>query len=188
MKCENCGKNEVNVKYTQIINGEKKQMFLCEECSQKLGINDIQFNMPISFNSFLEDFFDDMNEMSFMPAISGNPLAVRCEKCGLTWEDFLNSGKFGCSNCYNEFESKIDPILRSMQGATSHVGRIGEVIEGNNIKPNLDDKIQNSENINEKNQEELKLEKLKSDLKEAVKEERYEDAAKIRDEIKRLEE
>ena len=35
MKCENCGKNEANVKYTQIINGEKKQMFLCEEC--KIG-------------------------------------------------------------------------------------------------------------------------------------------------------
>ena len=49
MKCENCGRNEANVKYTQIINGEKKQMFLCEECSEKLGINDIHFNM--SFQS-----------------------------------------------------------------------------------------------------------------------------------------
>ena len=36
MKCENCGKNEANVKYTQIINGEKKQMFLCEDCHNKL--------------------------------------------------------------------------------------------------------------------------------------------------------
>ena len=42
MKCENCGKNEANVKYTQIINGEKKQMFLCEECSKKLEVSKIQ--------------------------------------------------------------------------------------------------------------------------------------------------
>ena len=49
MKCENCGKNEANVKYTQIINGEKKQMFLCEDCSQKLGINDLHFNAFFHF-------------------------------------------------------------------------------------------------------------------------------------------
>ena len=35
MLCENCGKNHANVQYTEIINGEKKQIFLCEECSQK---------------------------------------------------------------------------------------------------------------------------------------------------------
>ena len=61
MKCENCGKNEANVKYTQIINGEKKQLFLCSECSEKLGISNINFNMPIDFSSFLGDFFNEMN-------------------------------------------------------------------------------------------------------------------------------
>ena len=35
--------------------------------------------------------------------------------------------------------------------------------------------------------EENKLEKLQRELKEAIKDERYEDAAKIRDEIKELE-
>ena len=49
MKCENCGKNEANVKYTQIINGEKKQMFLCEECSKKLGVS-IFKNMLLNIN------------------------------------------------------------------------------------------------------------------------------------------
>ena len=32
MVCQNCGKNEANVKYTQIVNGVKKEMVLCEEC------------------------------------------------------------------------------------------------------------------------------------------------------------
>lgn len=180
MKCENCEKNEANVKYTQIINGEKKQMFLCEECSKKLGINDIHFNMPISFNSFLEDFFDDMNDISFLPTIGGANKKVQCSKCGLTWDDFLHTGNLGCSNCYEEFESRIDPILRSLQGATSHVGRLGEVIEGNEIKANLDDK-------EKPNEEKNKVEELKEELKQAIKDERYEDAAKLRDEIKNLE-
>lgn len=180
MKCENCGNNEANVKYTQIINGEKKQMFLCEECSQKLGINDIHFNMPINFTSFLTDFFSDMNDISLMPTLGENNL-LKCSKCGLIWDDFLHTGKFGCSNCYDDFESRINPILRSIQGATNHVGRIGNIIQGNNVKQNLDEKMEENKNIS-------KIEKLKEDLKQAVKEERYEDAAKIRDEIKREEE
>lgn len=181
MKCENCGKNDANVKYTQIINGEKKQMFLCEECSQKLGINDIHFNMPINFTSFLTDFFDDMNDLSLMPSL-GRGNTLECSKCGLTWDDFLHTGKFGCSNCYTDFETRINPILRSLQGANSHIGRLGEVKLGNTVKQNLDDKVQ------EKETETLsKLEKLKEDLKQAIKEERYEDAAKLRDEIKKQE-
>ena len=88
MKCENCGKNEANVKYTQIINGEKKQMFLCEECSEKLGLNDIHFNMPINFTSFLTDFFNDVNDISFMPRLGGADSILKCSKCGLTWDEF----------------------------------------------------------------------------------------------------
>lgn len=183
MKCENCGKNEANVKYTQIINGEKKQMFLCEECSEKLGINDIQFNMPINFTSFLTDFFDDMNEMAMMPSLGGIQNELKCSKCGLTWDDFLHTGRFGCSNCYDDFELKVDPILRSLQGATSHIGRLGDVKAGNNVKQNLDDKIEEKET-----QTLTKLEQLKEDLKQAIKEEKYEEAAKIRDEIKKIEE
>ena len=185
MKCENCGKNEANVKYTQIINGEKKQMFLCEECSKKLGISDIHFNMPISFNSFLEDFFDDMNDVSFMPSLGAGNNELKCSKCGLTWDDFLHTGNLGCSNCYGEFAARLDPILRSLQGAASDIGILGEIIEGNDININLDDRedtsaIEENENIN-------KVDELKEKLKQAIKEERYEDAAKLRDEIKNLE-
>ena len=62
MLCENCGKNEANVKYTQIINGVKKEMKLCERCSKELGIDDINFNMPIDFSSFLGDLISDYEE------------------------------------------------------------------------------------------------------------------------------
>ena len=181
MKCENCGKNNANVRYTQIINGEKKQMFLCEECSEKLGINDIHFNLPINFTSFLSDFFNDVNDFNLIPNIGGTN-NLKCSKCGLEWDDFLHTGKFGCSNCYSDFELRIDPILRSLQGATNHIGRIGDIKTGNEIKQNLDDKVQVQENKNIS-----KLDKLKEDLKQAIKEERYEDAAKIRDLIKKEE-
>ncbi len=183
MKCENCGKNEANVKYTQIINGDKKQMFLCEECSQKLGIGNMSFNMPIDFSSFLGDFFDDMNETAFIPSLTGN-MKLTCKQCGLDFDEFLHTGKFRCSNCYDEFERMIDPILKNIHGSNRHVGRLGNVIEGNNISN--DDKL-NKTTDNIKNKEQSEIEKLKEDLKQAIKDERYEDAAKLRDEIKKKE-
>ena len=63
MLCENCGNHEANVRYTEIINGEKKEMHLCEECSQKLGIGNMDFKMPINFSSFLGDFFDEFENI-----------------------------------------------------------------------------------------------------------------------------
>ena len=183
MKCENCGRNEANVKYTQIINGDKKQMFLCEQCSQKLGIGNMSFNMPIDFSSFLGDFFDDMHKASFIPSLT-NQIELKCKQCGLDFDEFLHTGKFKCSNCYDQFESMIDPILKNIHGSNRHVGRLGNVIEGNNVSN--DDKISRNNNDNQKEQTN-KIDKLKEDLKQAIKEERYEDAAKLRDEIKKLE-
>ena len=53
MLCDHCHEREANVKYTQIINGQKKEMNLCEKCSQELGIGNMQFNMPLSFSNLI---------------------------------------------------------------------------------------------------------------------------------------
>ena len=58
MVCQNCGKNEANVKYTQIVNGVKKEMVLCEECAEKMGISNFKVNMPIHFSNFFDDLFE----------------------------------------------------------------------------------------------------------------------------------
>lgn len=54
MKCQNCGKNEVTFRYTQVINGVKKEMNLCDNCAKELGLKDMNFSMPISFSSFFK--------------------------------------------------------------------------------------------------------------------------------------
>lgn len=50
MKCQNCGENDANFKYTEIVNGVKKELNLCEDCARKMGVADINFNIPISFS------------------------------------------------------------------------------------------------------------------------------------------
>ena len=100
-----------------------------------------------------------------------------CDNCNLKFDDFINTGKFGCAKCYETFERKIDPILKNIHGSNRHIGRLGSIknISNKNVEEEKKDK------------KESKLDILKQDLKDAIKEERYEDAAVIRDKIKKLE-
>lgn len=184
MLCQNCGKNEANVRYTQIINGVKKEMIFCEVCSKKLGIGDFNFNMPINLSSFLSEFIED-SENEFLPSFT-KIKKTTCQGCGMTFDDFINIGKFGCDNCYHTFSEKIDPILKNLHGDNRHIGRKGRVIQSKS-SGKLENKEEEKKIPEQVGKEVIKLEELKKQLKEVIKEERYEEAAKIRDEIKKIE-
>ena len=186
MLCQNCGKREANIKYTQIINGVKREMSLCENCARELGVEDIHFNMPISFSSFLSDFLEPYeSESNFMTNFLA-PQTLLCENCNSTYEDFLKEGKFGCEECYEDFSSKIDPLLKNIHGANRHVGRISKWLEQDKENENPISKTKKTTDKKVTQQEE-KIQTLKKRLEQEIKEERYEDAAKTRDEIKTME-
>ncbi len=197
MLCDNCGKREANIRYTENINGKIKEMHLCEECSKKLGIMDkMNFNIPTSFPSFFGSFLEDFGELEAMPIFNELKEEV-CNSCNTSFEDIINTGRLGCPNCYDVFSDRLDPILKRLQGANRHVGRKAEQLNNDNkTLKNIDNEENKSEvkNKNKENNEKIhttsendmkqeKMEKLQEQLKEAIKEERYEDAAKIRDEI-----
>lgn len=187
MLCQRCNKNEANVKYTEITNGEKKEMMLCEECSHKLGLDNINFNMPIDFSSFFGGLLEDegYNSSEFMPLFQ-NVKELKCDNCNMTYDEFINQGKFGCPDCYDVFSSKIDSILRRLHGSNKHLGRKVLNSASNNIETNSLNKseTENKEKVSGKDD---KLSKLQKDLKKAIADERYEEAAKIRDQIKMIE-
>ncbi len=172
MKCDNCGQDNANFKYTQIINGIKKEMTLCEKCSKEMGINKMDFNMPISFSSFLDDFFTEND--TFLPSFMNNNI-LKCDKCQMTFDEFLNKGEFGCEHCYEAFASKIDPILKNIHGGNRHIGKKLNITTNDNIK------IQNEEV-----HEDAELNELNKKLKQAISDENYEEAAIIRDKIKKI--
>ena len=138
MLCDNCGKREANVKYSENINGRIKELNLCEECSKKLGIN-TDFNMPIDFSSFFGDFMEDFMQPDFKPLLD-EIKTLKCDQCGYTFDDIVNTGKLGCGNCYSVFESRLDPIIKRIQGSNKHVGRIGKIVDNK-----IDSKINNKE-------------------------------------------
>ncbi len=175
MLCQNCGKNEANIRYTQIINGIKKEIALCSDCAKKLGMDNLE--LPFNLNSFLGDFFNDYAETEFMPMLQTNEL--KCKNCGMTYDEFINTGVFGCSQCYDVFSNPIDSLLKNLHGTSKHIGRLPNgKAEKITVEADSGDK--------EKNKESDKKKMLERDLEKAIKEERYEDAAKIRDELKEM--
>lgn len=171
MLCKNCNKNKATFHYTEIINGVKKEIALCDECRNKLGITSLDFNIPLGMPDFFSDFFEDS---SFLPEFDVVK-TLKCDKCGMSYNDFSEGGRIGCSNCYDVFESKLDSILKNIHGFNVHKGRIL-----NSLKLKKIEEVKENPKSNE-------LEKLKNRLKELVRQEKYEEAAKIRDEIKKIE-
>lgn len=149
MLCNNCGKREANVKYTETINGETRRINLCEECSKKLGIGQIDFNMPFDFTGFFDDFMEEFRMPELIPMIG----------------DFE--------------EARIIPVRKIARKNTENTRnreKIGKAIDG---------KI-NNRNAKKENSKKTQKEILQEKLEKAIKEERYEDAAKIRDEIAKI--
>ncbi|MDD3227551.1 MAG: UvrB/UvrC motif-containing protein [Tissierellia bacterium] len=160
MLCNECGKNEANVHLTHIINGKKTESHLCEECAKKnQAILNSNFSMENLFSVMLNNSF---NNKTYLPA------AKSCTNCGMTYENFRNTGKFGCSHCIDSFKGRLKPVIKSIQGYDRHIGKIPKRAGG-------DYKIQ------------MDIERLKNDLKGAVEREEYELAAELRDKINDLE-
>ena len=195
MLCQNCGKNEVNFRYTQIINGVKKEMALCDKCAKSLGLENLDFNMPINFSSFLGDFFGGTESTDFLPSFT-KTTTMQCDNCGTTYDEFIDTGKFGCSHCYDIFADGLDNVLKNIHSSARHVGRRSNLSledrktveeDVQKVKGKKTTEVEkNKENAKQNNSKEEKIKQLNADLKKAIKEERYEDAAKIRDEIKKL--
>jgi protein arginine kinase activator len=89
---------------------------------------------------------------------------IRCEQCGFTQADFKKQGRFGCPACYEAFRSVLEPMLGNMHKGTTHVGKVPQrAVERKSLYD--------------------RLTRLQDDLDQAIKAERYEDAARVRDEI-----
>ena len=165
MKCQSCGKKEATVRYMENINGKKQEMHFCVDCSKKLGFVDFSSMFsPIFTNipNLLEEvYFDEQ----------------KCSVCGYTFDDYTNTGMFGCPKCYDTFSKRLDEIFLKLQGKNRHV-KLSEKKSHIKKETKIDEYILSKED---------EILKLKNKLKELVEKEEYEKAAIIRDKIRDLE-
>ncbi|MGE5614293.1 MAG: UvrB/UvrC motif-containing protein [Bacillota bacterium] len=178
MLCQQCQKREANVHFTQVINGEKVEMYLCEQCAAEKG--KFTFNPQLNLVNFLWGFPGFGGSTGF----SQVPKEIRCEVCNMSFDDFRKTGKLGCANCYRIFRNNLNPILRRLHGNTEHTGKApSKVSAGSKEKPRI--KIIPPRQEDTDREEEIN--KLKSELEAAISSEQYERAAELRDKIRDLE-
>lgn len=112
-----------------------------------------------AFSGFGLGFSDFLSDFLLKGEHSSN--AARCTFCNKSFEEIAKDGKMGCAECYTTFYDKLLPSLQRIHGKGTHMGK----------KPNGNIDSQNKLNV------------LKEQLEEAIREQNFESAVKIRDEI-----
>lgn len=157
--CDKCKQRPATVHFTEIVNNKKRQLNLCEVCAkeeQLLGT--LNTSPQQNLHNFLVGLF----------APGGETTPLHCPECGLTDRKFAANGLLGCSHCYQEFEDRIEPMVRRIQGTGVHTGKVPARSQGRYRLVR-------------------EMEQLKKNLREAVAREEFEQAAELRDRIRELE-
>ncbi len=158
MLCYICKQNEATVHLAQIAEGKMQKLDLCETCAKEKGVQDVT---NVSLASLLVG-------LGLADEAKVETTGAQCPVCGFTQSDFKKTGRLGCSACWETFESALNPLLKAMHKGERHVGKIPSRA-AHTIA--LNDRIKD----------------LSKDLEKAVREERYEEAAQIRDRMRELE-
>lgn len=167
MFCDDCGKKPATLHVTKIINNQKFEKHLCEECAAQ----DHQLSIGLMQNFSIPQFLSNL--LNYDQAIH-NSIAMQtrqnevCPECGLTYDQFVQQGKMGCSSCYITFKNQIDGLLKRIHGASNHAGKVPKRIGG-------------------KFRLQRDLLKMRQQLAEHVSKEEFEAAAEVRDQIKAFE-
>lgn len=158
MLCQHCKKQTATVHLTDLVKGEKRERHLCEACASQEGVIVKQHvSVPDLLNSFL------------MSQSGVQELArLRCPDCGMTFMEFRSHGLLGCPNDYEVFGEQLGSIIeRAQEGRTHHIGKSpGQAIADNSTE-----------------RERLSLQR---ELRDAVENEDYERAARLRDRLAEL--
>ena len=161
MLCQSCGEKDASIHLTKIINGNIEEKHLCDNCA-KDG-DELDFNFPFSFQTLFTGLISTMKEDP------QKDKELSCPECGMGYNKFVETGKFGCANCFSAFEEDVYELLRGIHGHSHHVGK---------IPLRINSKIHNIREI----------ESLKDKLNKSIAQEEFERAAYLRDEIKTIKE
>lgn len=166
MLCQDCNEQQATVHLTQIVNNEKMVLSLCKDCAAKRGFHSPLDNVPFPLAEILSGFI----KQQFPATKDSTPVTdLKCPDCGLTFEGFANTGRFGCGGCYNAFRPRLETIMRKIHGSSLHKGKL-PARAADEETPIMEE------------------ERLTQELKKAIESEEFERAADLRDKLKALKE
>lgn len=179
MICQTCLKNAATVHVTEIVQevpvpgnagapapaadaGERTviEQHLCEVCAQNMDLP----HAPVTKKTVA----DIWKLLQLSAAQTKRRPSQTCATCGMTLDEFRKKGRLGCAHDYEVFATAIGDLLERVHGARTHVGRLPGTTEA-------------------ELERQKRLFDLRAQLDAAVRDEAYESAARLRDELKTLE-
>lgn len=195
MRCERC-EREATIHEVIIHQGKKQERHLCEACAGQAGLS-ADPHLPIA--QLITGFMLGPNlkptpaqvtpgqeaVAATNPAPSIGKPTTRCAGCGTTYVGFKESGLLGCPACYDAFAERLGPLIeRAHEGACHHVGKFPR--RALRDCRSLGDRDRVEILLGSAREREERLETLRKSLAKAVRDEDYEQAATLRDELNRV--
>jgi len=161
MLCQVCKKREATIHFTNVVDSKVEKIHICPQCAEEKG-----FDYLKKSNFAMGDLVAGLLDSALSDAEADEGKG-RCPNCHRSYDSFKKIGRLGCSNCYDFFQEQLIPLLSSIHGNTRHRGKVPKRFRD---RVNADRRV-------------LELEE---ELSRTIACEKYERAAELRDEIKRL--
>jgi protein arginine kinase activator len=164
MQCQICDKNDATIHLTEIADGVRTEMHICEHCAAE---QDIAVKSHIPINELLSNLLAVQPTDDELSGTSEQKIA--CPNCGFTLAQFRKEGVLGCPYDYEVFEKSLRPLIeKAHDDKTAHCGKVPSKTPRDTRK-------------------QMELLSLRQQLEAAVQSEDYELAAKLRDRIEQRE-
>ena len=159
MKCHSCNK-PATVHLTEIVNGKKREVHLCQACAEK---QEILKQQELNLNVILQTVIGQ-----HVGQPTDELARLTCPSCEIKYMEFKAEGRLGCPHDYQVFRDALIPLLERIHRASRHAGKVPR-------------------NAARHEARDAELTDLRQRLRRAVEREAYEDAARLRDQIREKE-
>lgn len=162
--CQRCQQKPAHVHFSKVINGEKSEQFLCEDCARAQGAFNFMMGPQFTVQHVLGGLIGQGGFAGSRPQREEKT----CSACGYSFRQFAETGRLGCDKCYQAFQEELSPLILRLQGRVQHRGKFPA-------------------RGAQKLRVQRELEQLRESMNEAIRREAFEEAAEIRDKIRGFE-
>lgn len=168
MECQICEKKPATVHVIEVLEPAKspaepykrREKHVCEGCAAVMDLP----HAPVTKKSVV-DIWKLLQQSAQRSVQEGG---LKCPDCGMTLAEFRSKGRLGCPRDYELFQQHLEPLLQRIHNASQHTGRVPGVPQAELDRMRT-------------------IHALRERLEAAIREEAYEDAARLRDELAAIE-
>jgi protein arginine kinase activator len=155
MMCQRC-QGEASIHLTETVDGRRRELHLCAPCARKAGLELPETPPELALDAVVQGLI-----VAHVGVLVGELADLTCPDCGLKFMEFRARGRLGCPNDYGVFARGLLPLVQRAHGATRHVGKVAR------RRPAANQRL-----------------RLRTQLREAIAREDYEQAARLRDQLR----